>query len=336
MAANNSDMKVVFGAMTFGEPGQPTSRVLTTEDAGPILDVFQRYNHKEIDTARVYNTGTSEELLAAVDWQKRGLVMATKLYPTVGSFIESQDSYTHKPADVRRGLLNSLKALKTDKVDLWYLHGPDRNTPYEDTLREVNKLHQEGYFERLGVSNYMSWEVAQMCEICKKHGWIMPSVYQGIYHALQRSIEGELFPCLRNYGISLYVYQPLAGGFLTGRYKRDQAEVGADSPFDKDSVHGDWHRTRYWNDAYFTALEAMQAAGEKHGLTIGEVALRWLKYHSELKQELGDAIVIGASSVKHLETNLIDLAKGPLPDDVVQAVDSAWPLVKGAAVKYWY
>ena len=156
-------------------------------------------------------------MLADLNWQDRNLIMDTKLYPNAGCAMDKGEQYTHQPSDVRRGLLDSLKALKCEKIDMFYLHGPDRKTAFEDTLREVNELYKEGRFDRFGISNYMSWEVAQICEICERKGWIKPTVYQGIYHVLQRSIEAELFPCLRHYGISLYAFQPLAGGFLTGR-----------------------------------------------------------------------------------------------------------------------
>jgi aflatoxin B1 aldehyde reductase len=260
----------------------------------------------------------------------------TKLYPNAGGFAAFEDGYTHKPEDIRRGLTNSLKALQTEKVDIFYLHAPDRNTPFEDTLREVNKLYQEGHFSRLGLSNYMAWEVAQICEICIKNEWVMPTVYQGVYHVLQRSIEGELIPCLRKYGISLYAFQPLAGGLLTGRYKRDQTEFEEGSRFDPKLLSGTVARGRYWNDAYFDALETIHSTATKHALTDAEIALRWLKYHSKLSQDLGDAIIVGASRVSHLDSNLEDLEKGPLPEEVVEAVVEAWSLVKGTVPNYWH
>lgn len=85
----------------------------------------------------------------------------------------------HSPEQVRKNLHDSLKALATDKISMFYLHGPDRTTPYEDTLREVNSLHEQGLFDKFGISNYMAWEVAQMCGICERNGWIKPTVYQG-------------------------------------------------------------------------------------------------------------------------------------------------------------
>lgn len=352
--SQNSDMKIVFGAMTFGKPSRFTlcfifdmlgthrhldtlgARVHSRKDAADILDTFQRHGNFEIDTARLYGAGSSEDMLADLAWQDRGLVMGTKLYPNYHWAAASGESYTHNPDDIRRGLINSLEALKCDKIDIFYLHGPDRNTPFEDTLCELNKLYEEGRFNRLGVSNYFSWEVACMAEICIKNGWVRPTVYQGVYHVLQRSIEAELVPCLRHYGISMYAFQPLAGGFLTGRYQRNQSEFEPGSRFDPGHSQGTLHHGRYWNDSYFDALEAIRGAGEAHGLAVAEISLRWLKHHSELKQALNDAIIVGASSTKHLEQNLTDLEKGPLPDDVVEAVENAWLKAKAVAPKYWH
>ena len=91
---------------------------------------------------------------------------------------------------------------------MWYLHGPDRTTPYEETLRAVNELYKEGKFKRFGISNYMSWEVAEIVGICRANGWVQPTVYQGIYNAIQRKVEPELFPCLRKFGIAFYEFNP--------------------------------------------------------------------------------------------------------------------------------
>jgi aflatoxin B1 aldehyde reductase len=275
-------------------------------------------------------------MLADLNWQERNLIMDTKLYPNAGSAMNKGEQYTHQPSDVRRGLLNSLKALKSKKIDMFYLHGPDRKTPFEDTLREVNELYKEGLFERFGISNYMSWEVARICEICERNGWIRPTVYQGIYHVLQRSIEAELFPCLRYYGISLYAFQPLAGGFLTGRYTRDQNDFEPGSRFDPKILQGSLHRGRYWNDKYFDALDIIRAAAEKHGLSVAEVSLRWMVHHSLMRRENGDKVIVGASRVRHLEENLVDLEKEALPEEVVDALEKAWSVAKGVVPKYWH
>lgn len=268
--------------------------------------------------------------------QERGIAVDTKLYPNKGRGRPDMREYSHSPEDVRQGLLDSLAALKADKIDMFYLHAPDRSVPFEDTLREINKLHQEGYFKRFGLSNFMSFEVARVCEICNNNGWIKPSAYQGIYSTLHRSIEPELIPCLRYYDISLYLFQPLAAGFLTGRYSRDQTEFEEGSRFDPKQAVGRMTQGRYFNAKYFDALDIIRPAAEKYGLTIAEVALRWVSHHSVAKKEHGDAVIVGASSYKHLEENLLDLEKGPLPDDVVEALDKAWLIAKPVAPKYWH
>lgn len=303
-----------------------------------ILDVFQKHGHNEIDTARAYGNGSSETYLGELEWQKRGLIMDTKFYPTAGKSAPGSwdQGSRHTPQDLRQNLMASLKELKTDKIDMWYLHGPDRTTPYAETMKAVNDLYKEGYFKRLGISNYMAWEVAQICELCRANGWIMPSVYQGVYNALHRSIEPELMPCLRHYGIAFYNYNPLAGGYLTSRYHRDDKDIEAGSRFDPNRWQGKMYRGRYWNEQYFDALDILRPVAKKHGLTEAECALRWMTHHSMLKRENGDAIIIGASSVKHLEENMVDLEKGPLPEEVVQALDKGWEGCKGISIRYWH
>ena len=94
------------------------------------------------------------------------------------------------------------------------------------------------YSEELGLSNYMSWEVAEIVAICRQHGWIQPTAYQGIYNAIHRSVEPELFPCLRKFGIAFYEFNPLGGGFFTGRYRSLQDDVEPGSRFDPTKMQG--------------------------------------------------------------------------------------------------
>ncbi|KAG1800853.1 Aldo/keto reductase [Suillus plorans] len=318
-----SALKIVMGAMTFGVEGSEGARVHELKDVETILDIFQSHGHNEVDTARIYAFGTSEEYLGKINWQNRSLIMDTKHYPhsRMGRPTEEGQLCDHSPEvnpfrflhsvamiiyawtfkGLRLNLMASLKALNTDKVDMWYLHGPDRTIPYEVTLKAVNELYKEGYFKAFGISNYMSWEVAQIMEICRSNGYIQPTVYQGVYNAIQRTVEPELFSCLRKYGISFYAFSPLAGGFFTGRYinQDDQAEAG--SRFDPGRIQGKFHRNRYWNNTYFAAVKLVREVAEAYNLTVPEVALRWISHHSCLSRETGDAVIIGASSAKHTE-----------------------------------
>ncbi|KAI8992796.1 Aldo/keto reductase [Trametes punicea] len=332
-----SALNIVMGAMTFGEPGKEGARVHDLKDVEAILDIFQAHGHYEVDTARTYTGGTSEEYLGKINWQKRGLLIDTKLYPNAGrSHAHATERISHSPEDLRKFLDIQLKALKTDSVEMWYLHGPDRTTPYEVTLKAVNDLYKEGKFKRFGISNYMSWEVAEMVGICKANGYIQPTAYQGIYNAIHRKVEPELFPCLRKFGIAFYEFNPLGGGFFTGRYRSIEDEVEPGSRFDPTKGQGRNYRSRYWKEPYFRALAQIEAVAQKHNLTMAEIALRWISHHSLMKREYGDAVLIGASSVKHIEQNLIDLEKGPLPEEVLQVLDEAWLAVSPHATNYFH
>ncbi|KAG8747654.1 hypothetical protein FRC10_000197 [Ceratobasidium sp. 414] len=272
-----SNLNIVMGAMTFGKPGTEGARVQDVESVGKILDTFRSFGHREVDTARVYTKGTSEELLGEVGWQKRGLIVQTKLYPA--------GPIKHTSEGIREHLDKSLVALKTDKIELFYLHAPDRSTPFEITFKAVDELHKEGKFDKLGISNYMAWEVAEVVGLCRANGWIQPTVYQGIYNAVHRAVEPELLPCLRKFDIAFYLYNPLCGGWLTGRFKSvaDSAEPG--SRFDSNRADSQTrnYRARYWREDYFRALEIVDKVAQAHNLTIAECALRWVNHHSMLK-----------------------------------------------------
>ncbi|KAJ5632860.1 Aldo/keto reductase [Penicillium lividum] len=331
---------IVLGSMTIGKAGTAHVRIDNgVAGANAMLDTFQKHEHKEIDTARVYGAGSTEEYLGEANWQGRGLLMDTKLYPSARHDLTwiTPELYTLSAADTRTGFMRSLKALQAEKtgIEMFYLHGPDRSTPIEETLAEVDRLYREGHFRRFGISNFQSWEVARICEICDKNGFIKPTTYQGVYNAYQRSVEAELLPCLRHYGIGLYAFQPLAAGLLTSRYQRNQEEYEAGSRFDPKTKSNLIYHDRYLTDRNFDALELLRSLGEKYDLTEAECGLRWMMHHSALKKELGDAVLIGASSPAQLEKNLLDFEKGPLPEEIVQALDKGWKVISGT-YRYWH
>ncbi|GAA6001817.1 hypothetical protein JCM10207_002334 [Rhodosporidiobolus poonsookiae] len=321
---------VTLGLMTWGSEGASMARVHDIKDCEAMLDAFLAAGHNEVDTALVYGHGSSEEYLGKIDWKSRGVVVDTKLWP--GSYDGKEIKFTLE--SMRQWLDVQLKAIGTDTLDLWYLHAPDYSVPLEETLEAVNTLYKEGKFRRFGVSNYSSWQVATLCGIADKHGWIKPTAYQGVYNALHRSVEPELFPCLRANGISYYAFNPLGGGFFTGQISRD-TDVEKGSRYDPNTVQGKNYRSRYWREEYFQALDLVKPLAEKHNLTLAEIALRWVSHHSFLSREKGDNILIGASSLHHLEANLADFAKGPLPEDVIKVLDDAWEIVKPVASQYF-
>jgi aflatoxin B1 aldehyde reductase len=152
-----------------------------------------------------------------------------------------------------------------------------------------------------------------------------------------RSIETELIHACRRYGIDVVVYNPLAGGLFSGKIKSKDI-VPDEGRYSDKAESGANYRKRYFKDATFEALKVIEPVVEKHGLTLLETALRWLHHHSALNIKDGgrDGIIIGVSSFAQLQSNLRDLEKGPLPQEVVDALDQAWLITKPTTANYWH
>ena len=160
--------KLVLGTMTFGTGDG--GRISDLNEINAILNDFKARNYDELDTARIYCDGNTEQLLNDLDYSKR-FKLATKAFPfSAGS---------HQRAKLRQQFEESLNALGTQKVDIFYLHAPDHSTPFEDTLAMVNELYKEHKFTEFGLSNYPSWAVMEIYQICRFSGYVLPTVYQG-------------------------------------------------------------------------------------------------------------------------------------------------------------
>ncbi|KAJ5613397.1 Aflatoxin B1 aldehyde reductase member 2 [Penicillium lagena] len=328
LVAHNSRPRVILGLMSFGPNETDNTRITSLDEYNRCLDHFQQQGFNEVDTARIYAGGKQEAFTAKANWKERGLTLATKWYPL--------EPGAHKPAVLRQNFELSLKELNTNQVDIFYLHAPDRSVPFAETLETVNDLHKEGKFVQLGLSNYTAFEVAEVVTLCAQRGWKRPTIYQAMYNAITRNIETELIPACRRYGLDIVIYNPLAGGLLSGKYKTH--DVPAKGRYSDNTFTGTIYRKRYFKDANFDALRIIEPVVEKHGLTLVETALRWVRYHSALNLDNGggDGILIGVSSFDQLETNLRDLQKGPLPEEVLQVLDKAWMVTKPTSPNYWH
>jgi len=307
--------RIILGTMNFGEQ---VDEIV----ADHMLAMFLDRGYKEIDTAYKYNDGASEEMLGRLlTPERRGKVyLATKASPLSGGGLG--------PENIVKQVNTSLRRLKTDYIDLLYLHAPDPKIRIEVTLEACEKLFKDGKFRELGLSNYASWQVADIWHICRRNGWMIPSVYQGRYNAITRDVESELFPAVRNFGIRFYAYNPLAGGLLTGRYSQI-GNVPREGRFALKSAYLD----RFWKKSYFDAIEVVQNASEQAGLSMIQMALRWLLRYSFLKGPIGDGVILAASNLKQWECNLNSLS-GELPMKVVEALDRAWGITRQDCPSY--
>ncbi|MCJ1432744.1 hypothetical protein MMC27_002101 [Xylographa pallens] len=328
LLTQNPKSRVILGLMTFGPNEDAGARITSLDEYNKCLDYFQSQGYNEVDTARTYVGGKQEAFTSDAHWKERGLTLATKWYPEKPGF--------HKPAKVREMLTKSLAELKTDCVDIFYLHAADRSVPFTETLQEVNEMHKEGKFVQLGLSNFTAYEVAEVVITCKERGWVRPTIYQGMYNAITRSLETETIVACHRYGIDVVVYNPLAGGIFSGKYKSH--EVPTEGRYSDTAKSGGMYRKRYFKDATFDALRMIEPVAQKHNLTLLEVALRWCVHHSALKMENGgrDGVIIGVSSLSQLKSNLTDLEKGPLPEEVVKVLDEAWLVTKPTTPNYWH
>ncbi|KAI4591682.1 hypothetical protein KJ359_012707 [Pestalotiopsis sp. 9143b] len=325
--------RVILGLMTFGPSEKDGARITDLSVYNSVLDRFQSRGYNEVDTARVYIAGQQEAFTREAKWKERGLKLATKVkYP-------SEDG-DHVEAKVIESVEKSLKELGTDTIDILYIHAADRATPFEQTLGALDKLHKAGKFVQLGLSNYTAFEVAEAVMIARQHGWVRPTIYQAMYNMITRGIDAELVPACHRYGLDIVVYNPIAGGLFSGKIKsKDIDPQQLEGRFSDKHPTGNAYRSRYFKDSTFQSLRIIEEAISKHqGLTLIETALRWTVHHSALNIKNGgnDGVIIGISSLEQLDGNLDNLEKGPLPTDVVDAIDKAWLISKAEAPNYWH
>jgi len=175
-------------------------------------------------------------------------------------------------------------------------------------------------------------------QICKSKGWVRPTIYQAMYNAITRAIDEELVPCCRKYGIDIVVYNPLAGGIFSGKYKSKDHQPSEGRFSDASGRSAKMYRERYFSDSTFKALEMIEPVAKNYNLTLLEIGLRWCVHHSllNIKDDGRDGVIIGVSSLAQLESNIKDLEKGPLPAEVVDVLDKAWETVtKATCPLYW-
>lgn len=309
--------RLVLGTMTFGaqvDRDTAATMVASCRDAGVTL----------FDTANSYGSGISEQILGEIVAPFRDeVLLASKVFNRMGD--GPDDAGLRGPA-VRKALDDTLRRLGTDHLDLYYLHAPDWSTPLEQTLEAMADAVAAGKVRHIAMSNYASWQVAQAHCLSEQHGWPAVQVCQPMYNLLARRLEDEYAAFSDSYAIHNIVYNPLAGGLLSGKH----ADPAAPEPGGRFAADlGPMYRERYWNTAQFAAVEALRAVAADAGLTLLELAFRWL-----LGRPLVGSILLGASRIEQLDANLA-AAQGPALDrDVLQACDDVWETLRGAAPAY--
>ncbi len=311
-----SEVKLALGTMTFGES-------VFAPDVEKYINCFLDSGYDEIDTAYVYNEGKCEELLGdALSRTKKPFKIATKVNPRISGKLDGEAAY--------KQVNESLERLKIESADIVFLHFPDPATPVIDVLFAMSDLHSQNKFRELGLSNFPAWMAADVWHICDRHGWVKPTVYEGIYNPLTRKAEVELNDFLYSFGMRFYAYNPLCGGLLTGRYS-DFGKAPSDGRF----THRPNYQGRYWKKSFFDAFDLVDTAAKRNGISPIEATYRWMAYHSMLDGDRGDKILIGASKIGHLKQNMEAIQEGPLPEDMIDAFEKAWSISRGDSPEYF-
>ena len=307
--------RVCMGAMTFGSQAD-------REESRRIVDRCLDVGINFFDTANVYIQGKSEELLGeALGSRRQDIILASKVRGVMK--VPTDHSGLSREA-IRCALNASLDRLQTDYLDIYYLHLPDYETPIEESLAAMDELKQEGKIRYLATSNYSAWQMCEMFTICEREGYAKPWIAQPMYNLAARGIEQEYMAFTNKYGISNIVYNPLAGGLLTGKQKRNSAPL-ANTRFDGNQMYLD----RFWHNAYFDAVAEVKAIAQDENMTPIDMAFRWL-----LAQEQVHCILLGASSLNQLDQNLEALKASPLTNEQLSACDEVWHKLRGPTPNY--
>jgi aryl-alcohol dehydrogenase-like predicted oxidoreductase len=285
--------EICLGTMTFGyQCDEKTSF--------QIMDAAAEAGVNFIDTADVYpvpvsldSAGKTEEIVGRwLRGKREAFVLATKCRMQMGTG-PNDGGLSRK--HVLAAIDASLSRLGTDYVDLYQVHSPDPDTPIDETLRALDSIIQSGKARYIGCSNFQAWQLGKALWASDRLGIARFDSVQPRYNLLFREIEHDLLPLCEDQGVGVIVYNPLAGGFLTGKHRRGEPPA-ANTRF---AVAGKLYLDRYWNEASFEAVERLRRFFEARGKSLTRVAVAWV-----LKQRAVTSAIVGATSDSQLRDTL--------------------------------
>ncbi len=311
--ARESLPKVAVGCMNFGK------RTPEDESVRVIARAFER-GVTWLDTANVYNDGESERIVGrAIARDRDRCLVATK----VGLARSAGKVEGLSPARVLRAIDESLERLGTGHVDVYYLHAPDRAVPIAETLSAVEEILRAGKARAWGMSNFASWQVLDAMNLADARGMAKPIVAQQMYNAMIRQLDVEWFAFTRTHPIHTTIYNPLAGGLLTGKHARS-SEPEKGSRFDGNRMY----QRRYWSDRMFDFVDAMSAVAKEESMTLVDLAYAFCAQGKGV-----DSVLLGPASVAQLDAG-IDACQLPLRDSAKKKLDDLSIAFQGTDATY--
>ena len=276
--------ELILGAMTFGEQGGVGA---PPEECRKILDAYAEAGGNAVDTAVNYRDGQSEEILGQLlAGRRESFVLASKYTATRNPDDPNAGGNARK--NLRASLETSLRRLRTDYLDLYWVHVWDKDTPIEETMRALDDAVRAGKVLYVGISDAPAWIVARGQTLAEWRGWSPFAGLQVPYNVLDRDIERELLPMAESMGIGVTAWSPLAGGILSGKYTRPGGVTGPSR-----------HDPKSLDERQMAAARAVQAVADEVGATPSQVAIAWTAARST-----SIVPIIGARSAEHLADNL--------------------------------
>jgi len=286
---------VTLGTMGFGGTGwaSPVGHI-DVDGARRQISLCRDAGVNLIDTADVYSNGLSEEILGeALGADREEVLVATKVRFPMGSGPNDAGLSRHH---IIRGAEGSLRRLRTDYIDLYQVHEWDGQTPLEETLSALDSLVQSGKVRYVGVSNYSAWQMMKALGVSDRSGYSR-FVSQQVYYSLQnRDVEPELVPACLDQGLGILVWSPIAGGLLSGKYRR----TGPEAPEGSRHLSGDWKEPPIHDEQQlYDTIEVLVEIAGSRGVAPAAVALAWL-----LAKPAVASVIVGARNESQLSENL--------------------------------
>ncbi|MBD2755906.1 aldo/keto reductase [Spirosoma validum] len=303
-----------FGTATFGGQGDFFKAWGNTQvdEATRLVDLCLDAGVNLFDTADIYSDGASEEILGkAIQGKRDNVLISTKATFTFGQGPNNQGSSRFH---LLKQCEASLKRLNTDHIDIYHMHGFDGNTPVEETLRTLDDLVQSGKVRYIACSNFSGWHLMKSLAVSEKYGWNRYVAHQVYYSLVNREYEWELMPLGIDQNVGAFIWSPLAGGRLGGKYGRNKPKptegrvVEGGSPVPQAVVP---------EETFYTITDALDEVAEETGKSVAQVSLNWLLHRPTVS-----SIVIGARNEEQLKQNLESVGWN-LTTDQIKKLDAA-------------
>jgi aryl-alcohol dehydrogenase-like predicted oxidoreductase len=299
-----------LGAMMFGEWGNRDH-----EDSIRIIHRALDAGINFIDTADVYSRGESEEIVgkALAGGRRENVVLATKVHGTMG---DDPNEFGNSRRWIIREVENSLRRLKTDWIDLYQIHRPEADTDIAETLGALSDLVHAGKVRYIGSSTFPPSQIVEAQWVAERRGLERFVTEQPPYSMLIRGVEGDVLPTCQRYGMGVIPWSPLAGGWLSGRYR-----LGEDLPQSRraDRIPSRYDMSLPGNQRKLQAADQLARVAEEHGLTLIEMAIAFVISHPAVT-----AAIIGPRTMEHLESQ-ITAADAELSDELLDQIDRIVP-----------